>query len=402
MKILQIAACPFPANHGTPGAIREIVNTLAAWGHEVHVVTYPVGERVAQDRGEGRGDSFLLDKSVRLHRVLKFRQADIKVGPFKERFFYDFIMPWHVLRVAREYAVDIIHAHNYESLLAVLPVKPFVSVPVIYNAITLMGDELPTYNILPEKIARRLGVFIDCHVPPFADFVIANTEKLKNFFLARGMASEKLEVVPTAIDLSFFSGGNGRRIREKLHLSGKKIVLYTGTFDYFQGLDLLIKAFVPVAREIEDAVLLLAGSTVGDEEKDALLGFVRQAGLENRVYFEQVGLEELPDFLAAADLTVCPRPDSGGMPVKILNYLAAKKPVLAFEGAAGFLLHGKEAWLVPGSDVDAFSSAMLELLRNGVLAANLAEQGFLAVKNRYDLPVVCRQILSIYETLVRR
>ena len=44
----MLAACPFPANHGTPGSIRELAEATADRGHEVHVVTYHFGENLPQ------------------------------------------------------------------------------------------------------------------------------------------------------------------------------------------------------------------------------------------------------------------------------------------------------------------------------------------------------------------
>ena len=49
LRIVQVAACPFPANHGTPGAIRELALALERLGHEVHVVTYPMSEDLPTD-----------------------------------------------------------------------------------------------------------------------------------------------------------------------------------------------------------------------------------------------------------------------------------------------------------------------------------------------------------------
>ena len=43
-SIAMVAACPFPANYGSPAAIRELSVTLAERGNDVHVVTYPHGD----------------------------------------------------------------------------------------------------------------------------------------------------------------------------------------------------------------------------------------------------------------------------------------------------------------------------------------------------------------------
>src|SRR5256885_10579132 len=56
LKICVLAACPFPANHGTPGSIRELVEATAERGHDVHVVTYHIGEKLPL-------------RGARLHRI---------------------------------------------------------------------------------------------------------------------------------------------------------------------------------------------------------------------------------------------------------------------------------------------------------------------------------------------
>src|SRR5712692_6767016 len=42
----MLAACPFPANHGTPGSIREMAEAISERGHDVHIVTYHFGENI--------------------------------------------------------------------------------------------------------------------------------------------------------------------------------------------------------------------------------------------------------------------------------------------------------------------------------------------------------------------
>ena len=50
LRICTLAACPFPANHGTPGSIRELSEAVAERGHDVHVVTYHMGQDIPLKR----------------------------------------------------------------------------------------------------------------------------------------------------------------------------------------------------------------------------------------------------------------------------------------------------------------------------------------------------------------
>ena len=77
----MVAACPFPANHGTPGAIRELAMHLARQGCEVHVVAYPQFEDIPVD-------------GLHIHRVrIPFmKPGPISIGPSIERLFYDALL----------------------------------------------------------------------------------------------------------------------------------------------------------------------------------------------------------------------------------------------------------------------------------------------------------------------
>src|SRR5215510_252756 len=102
-SIAMVAACPFPANHGTPAAIREMSEELARRGHTVRVVTYPLSEQIPIE-------------GVAIDRVRQIGfNRTITVGPSYQRLIYDFLLIFKLLKVVREYRIEIIHAHNYEA-----------------------------------------------------------------------------------------------------------------------------------------------------------------------------------------------------------------------------------------------------------------------------------------------
>src|SRR2546421_3569082 len=83
-SIAMVAACPFPANHGSAASIREMSDTLAEMGHDVHIVTYDIGQPDIKVR------------RAKVHRTGLFRpEIDAKVGPSPEKFVSDF----HLLRL---------------------------------------------------------------------------------------------------------------------------------------------------------------------------------------------------------------------------------------------------------------------------------------------------------------
>src|SRR5947207_9585472 len=80
LKICVLASFPFPANHGTPGSIRELVEATAERGHDVHVVTYHIGEELPL-------------RGAHLHRIPDWTgERNVIVGPTKLRPLYDLQM----------------------------------------------------------------------------------------------------------------------------------------------------------------------------------------------------------------------------------------------------------------------------------------------------------------------
>src|SRR4051794_1434708 len=103
LKICMLAACPFPANHGTPGSIREMAEGICAEGHEVHIVTYHIGEPIVVH-------------GPRVHRITPWtNEAKVVVGPTCRRPLYDLQMVFKTLQVIRAHRPHLLHAHGYEA-----------------------------------------------------------------------------------------------------------------------------------------------------------------------------------------------------------------------------------------------------------------------------------------------
>src|SRR5438067_4664122 len=160
-SVAMVAACPFPANHGSAASIREMSDTLSDLGHNVHIVTYPTGQEDIRVR-----------RAV-VHRTSPFRaESDARVGPSPEKFLLDFNLLRLLLRVIRRERIEIIHAHNYEGALIGLMAKWITRRPLLYNAVNLMSDELASYRFIrPIWLAHALGRTLDWFVPIFPDHI---------------------------------------------------------------------------------------------------------------------------------------------------------------------------------------------------------------------------------------
>jgi glycosyltransferase involved in cell wall biosynthesis len=161
-KVCMLAACPFPANHGTPGSIREMAETLVERGHEVHIVTYHVGEDISV-------------RGPRLPRITPLTsESHVIVGPRVPRPLYDLQMVFKTLEVIRRHRPDVLHAHGYEAALAAWLCRLATGLPVVYSGHNIMSDELASYRLIrPRWLADVLARTLDAVVPRLAAATLA-------------------------------------------------------------------------------------------------------------------------------------------------------------------------------------------------------------------------------------
>jgi glycosyltransferase involved in cell wall biosynthesis len=106
------------------------------------------------------------------------------------------------------------------------------------------------------------------------------------------------------------------------------VILYTGTFEAYQGLDLLFAAATGVLHARPDARFVLAGGAPA--QIDAFKAHVRGLGIDGQVVFTgERPASEIPDLLAAADVLVSPRSRGTNTPLKIYQYLRSGRVIVA-------------------------------------------------------------------------
>jgi 1,2-diacylglycerol 3-alpha-glucosyltransferase len=387
-RVLMVAACPFPANYGSPAAIREMSVTLAEMGHTVDVVTYP------------EGDALPLG-SVRMHRVGAGRERGgaHTVGPSWDKPWLDLRMIGKVCRVIREEDIQIIHAHNYEGQLIGTVAKLLTGRPLVYHAVNWMGDELPTYRFIrPDWLARLVARVLDWITPLAADEIIAVTPELEKVLAHTG---KRITMVPCGIKPEMFAAANPKSIRERYGIGARRVVMYTGVNSAFQRIDYLLRAYAVARKSAPDTVLMVVSPLAEEPDLAANQALARELGLDDVIWAGPHELAELPDYLACADVTVVPRCDCPGHPIKLLNYMMAGKPVACYAGAAKGVKHDFDAWVVPDHDWEALGRGIALLLSDPALAARLGSAARRTAAERFDWKYLCGRVEEVYGRVIK-
>ena len=385
----MVAACPFPVNYGSPGAIRELAETLSEMGHDVHIVTYPEGD----DLPVG---------NARLHRAGRVQEkSGPQAGPNIRKLWVDVLLVIKLCQVIWREKIEIIHAHNYEGGLAGIIGKLCTWKPLVYNAVNLMSDELHTYGFIkPAFLAKWLGTVLDSIMPLFPDHIIAVTPELNDWYLRRGVKKERITMIPCGVKPAMFAGADPSEFLQKYSVGSRPVVMYTGIISAFQRVDYLLRAFTIVLQSEPTALLMIVSPLSDEPNYQTNVDLAKSLGISESVVF--VGpheLQELPNYLAMAAVTVVPRPECPGHPIKLLNYMMSAKPIVCFAGSAKGVRHLHDALIVPDHDWKKMGEGIVTLIKDPTLAKTLGKNAQETVLNNFDWKILAKKVELIYAGL---
>jgi glycosyltransferase involved in cell wall biosynthesis len=386
LRLLHVFAGPFPTVQGTQALVATTCRLLAGLGHDVHLLCYAHA-------------AFEREEPFTVHRIPDqpaFHGE--RSGPHPRKLALDLSLAARCRRLVSRLRPDIVHAHHYEALVAAALADPFRSAPRVLHLHALMAPELHTYfRPALARSMRAVGERIDSIVPFLADRVIALDDDGRAALIRRGFPAERVIVgrVPAAAPPGFAPPPVERGRGE-----GPLRAVYAGNLDGYQGLDVLLSAFGSLAASRGDGVRL---EVVTASRADDFEARVRRLGLERLVRVSRHGAPEAVfRAVASADMAVVPRCARGGVPVKLVNALAAGVPVIADRALAEHVAHGDEAWLVDMRSPDALAAGIGALADSKELRAALARGALRAAGRVHDPGRCARALEDLYRDLLSK
>jgi glycosyltransferase involved in cell wall biosynthesis len=374
----MVTASPFPTGGGSQVLTRQLAEVLAVRGHEVRLVAYHLAGPVPP-------------VTLPVHRIPPVPgYAKLGAGPSWGKPFLDLLLAGRLFQVVQSEHIQVIHAHNVEALACGLLVRAWTGAPVVYHGHNVFEQELPTYfrGGWLRGLARRFGWAVDDTLPRRADAAIVLTAFAAETLRAHDVPAERLHLIPPGIARPPVSP----RRREP----GGARVVYAGNLDPYQDMDLLLRCWPRVLEARPDATLTLvsASSPKRWQRLETTLDSVERVQFVLGRDFDKVWAA-----IAGADVVVCPRTSQDGFPIKLLNYMAAGRPIVVSAGSAHGLKHGETAFVVPNGDRRAFADGIVTLLNDPALAQRLGDAARDLVRTHHDWNVIAQQVEAIYETV---
>jgi glycosyltransferase involved in cell wall biosynthesis len=370
MHILMIAPEPFFEPRGTPFSEFHRIRALTSLGHSIDLVTYPFGSDV-----ELPGL-----RIIRAARPPFVRR--VKVGPSWAKVPLDLSLAWTALRAAWRTRYDAVHSHEEGGVVGV-PIARWLGVPHLYDMHSSLPQQVTNFDHPGGGwLARALG-WSERFMIRRSRVVIVICPDLEQ---AVRQVSEQVPVV--LIENAPGSGrapdaGSGAAVRGTLGLdAGVPIALYTGTFEAYQGLDLLYQAFVRVRADRPDVKLVVVGGEPG--QVDAARRRTDSLGLGSAVIFTgQRPADEVPAYLDAATLLVSPRSVGTNTPLKIYQYLRSGRPIVATRLRTHTQVLSDETAFLAAPTPEGLAEAMLRALADPAEAARVGARARLLAETKY-------------------
>jgi len=383
-RIAMVAACPMPARRGTPLRVERLAQALWARGHHVEVITYHIAD-----------DEHQLGFPV--HRIFGKRRRywQMPAGPnLRKLLLYDPALAIKLWRVLSKEGFDVVHAHHIEGLLVSLPARLRHKVPIVYDAHTMLGSELPSYGPrLSRWLVGAAGGWLDSWLPRCADHVASVTEDIRDSLIGRyRMQPDRISVVMNGVEAENF------RVEVPPPVDGYVRLIYTGTLAPYQDIDLLLEAFALARRARKDLKLVFSVSSPFEPYED----HAKRLGIRGAIEVIPDGFDELPARLAASSIAVLPRTQCPGIPQKLLNYMAAGKAIVSSAGSAKVIEHERTGLIVPNGDREAFAQALLRLAGNPSLARELGSSARRDVERSYSWEQAAETLERIYQQVTLR
>jgi glycosyltransferase involved in cell wall biosynthesis len=173
-------------------------------------------------------------------------------------------------------------------------------------------------------------------------------------------------------------------VRRSLQLDpSTPVVLYTGTFEAYQGLDLLFAAMAIVRRTRPDARLVLAGGRADQVTKAREQALA--AGIEDVTMFAgERPASEIPAYLLAADLLVSPRSRGTNTPLKLYQYLRSGKAIVATRLLTHTQVLSDDTAILTGATPQEYAEGILAGLTDTARAATLGRQARTLAETKYS------------------
>jgi glycosyltransferase involved in cell wall biosynthesis len=383
----MLAPEPFFVPRGTPISVYLRLQLLSRLGHQVTVLTYHLGQEVDLP-------------GVRIHRIPNIRFiSEVKVGPSWAKPLLDTLLFALAFKHLLSGTYQVIHTHEEAALIGMLLAALFRKAH-IYDMHSSLPGQFKNFgfgNVWPLVQAFKLlehWVLRTCHA---VIVVGADLEQIVRRINpeARLVRLENLPVQAYGIHPSPEAV---LAVRASMPPGKRVCIAYAGTFERYQGLDLLLNSAKLVALREPAALFMWVGGR--PDQLPYWQAQVDANDLHDHILLcGVVPLAESLAYLEAADILVSPRRDGTSVPLKIYTYLQAGKPIVATQSFAHTQVLTSDTAMLVEPTPESLAAGILHLAGDPALRLALGRQAHALALEKFNVADHVGKLAELYRSL---
>jgi glycosyltransferase involved in cell wall biosynthesis len=402
--LMQNGAVDLSQLSGPQLHIKSVIHGLQKRGHQVRTVAYQDSRLLWSDNLEDwKAVSYGFSRSKWFRLIespLRRLQYEIKlpyVGCFESLRYAD---------GCRQHlrGVDLLfERHGYMGYGGIIASR-YLGVPLVVELNGNIIHEIDALGIQMSEHQRSLGKWITHCTWHAANHLVVVSRALKLQLVRLGFPGDKVSVVLNGVNVDLFTRPYDNRLtRDQYGLGTHPVVAFVGSFQPWHGVDLLVEGFAHLHDQLPDAKLVLIGDGEGRQavlEQAGKLALNEEVVLTGRLDQEQVAA-----LLSAADVLVAPYPykhsEIVGTPLKLLEYMAAGKAILASSAPLHEVIEdGTSGLRVAAADAGALAQGMLRLLNDHELRAKLGQNARRIAIQQYSWGRTIEKLEKIFQAQI--
>jgi glycosyltransferase involved in cell wall biosynthesis len=386
MNVLMVAPQPFFRPRGTPLSVLHRIRALTRLGHTVELVTYPFGEQVEID-------GLTIHRSARPPFV-----RDVGIGPSLPKLLLDLPLARHTLRLAASGRFELLHTHEEAGWIGAY-VRRRYGLPHLYDMHSSLPQQITHFRHYDRRLLIAVFRWLERETLRNADAVIAICPSLRDQVLESGYA-RPLALIENTLDFDVPAPTEAEleELRDRLELGNRPVVLYTGTLEPYQGLDLLVAAMPAVLRRVPEARLVIVGGK--PEQGEALRRRAADLGVTDSVRtLPAVPPADVSRYHRLADVLVTPRSRGTNTPLKIYQYLRAGRPIVATNIPSHTQVLDRDVAVLVRPEPEALAHGISGLLLDPQRGRELARAAATLAAERYSEAAYMRSLEELLSQL---
>ena len=390
LRILMIAPQPWFQPRGTPFSVLHRIKALSLLGHKIDLVTYHIGQDVGIE-------------GLCIHRAKKLPFIkNVKIGPSFSKIFLDLALYFKAEEMLKKSTFDYLHTHE-EAAFFGIPLAKKYGIPHLYDMHSSLPQQLENFKFSKSKMLIGTFESMERRAIEKSAGVITICPKLQEYIEKKFPSQTSILIENVADNSIVFPPTNAMSegLRKELDLNGEKIVLYYGTFEAYQGIDMFIKSAVRVSeKRPEDVHFLMVG---GNEQQVSMYrSQAQKLGVGSKFTFTGfVQPDKIPAFISLCDVLVSPRLEGTNSPLKIYSYLRSGKPIVATRHITHTQILSDSVSVLADPNPDAFAEGILSILNDERQQMRLVKAARQLAEKHYSYDDYLQKTTWIVERVMR-